>query len=172
MKKRKLIIFVSIMFILAFNLIGCNLQDDYVLTVKQSEDETPSGEKVDEIFDSKDIQELKDKLKNVPNEISDNMNEFDGDKERIMKEFSNKVDELSDKLNAADLEGKSEDLKEKFDDISDKLSQLKESADEVKDKIEDKKHEDIIDKTKITDLKDEFKIQIENLQNAIDRVKK
>lgn len=169
MKKRSLIISIGLIFILGFSLIGCNLQDDYVLTVKQSEDETPSAEKVDDIFDSDDIQELKDKLRDTPSEIADKMDELDEDKERIMKEFADKADELTDKLNQADLEGKSEDLKDKFDEITDKLDELKDNVDDAKDKIEDKKDEDIIDKTEVTDLKDQFELQIENLQNALDR---
>ncbi|AOR23131.1 coiled-coil domain-containing protein [Clostridium taeniosporum] len=172
MRKKNLMIAIGLILILGFSLLGCNLQDDYVLTVKQSEDETPSSEKVDEIFDSEDIQELKDKLRDTPSEIADKMDEFDEDKERLMKEFADKADELTDKLNQADLKGKSEDLKDKFDEIMDKLDEIRDDVDETKDKIEDKKDEDIVDKTEITDLKDQFELQVENLQNALDRLGK
>ncbi|GAA0077912.1 hypothetical protein UT300005_22900 [Clostridium sp. CTA-5] len=150
--------------------MGCKFQDDYILVTKQNEDEVPSSEKVDDIFDSDKVKELEDKLKDKPAEIANKLDDMDEDKERIIKEFTDKADELTDKLNEADLQGKSEDVKKNMEELTDKLDELKDKTDDVKDKIEEKKDDNIIDETKVSDIKDDFNSHIDNLQKALNRL--
>lgn len=110
MKKKNIMSFILLL-ILSFSLIGCNLKDDYILQTKEDTDEKPSADKVNEVFESDKMKELMDKLKSNPKEISDKVNEVDSDTTRVMKELNDKADELTDELNNADFEGKSEDIK-------------------------------------------------------------
>ena len=153
--------------IISFSLIGCNLKDDYIIETKENTDEKPSGDKVNEVFDSQKMKELMDKLKTTPKEVSDKVDEVDSDTTRTMKELNDKADELTDALNNADLQGKSEDIKKQFDDISDKLDELKNNVDDVKDRANTIK--DPIDKTQVTDTIDEFTSHVDNLERALDR---
>ncbi|WP_460279688.1 hypothetical protein [Clostridium sp. CTA-5] len=169
MKNKNFICFFLCIF-LSFSLMGCKFQDDYILVTKQNEDEVPSSEKVDDIFDSDKVKELEDKLKDKPAEIANKLDDMDEDKERIIKEFTDKADELTDKLNEADLQGKSEDVKKNMEELTDKLDELKDKTDDVKDKIEEKKDDNIIDETKVSDIKDDFNSHIDNLQKALNRL--
>ena len=153
--------------IMCFSLIGCKLKDDYIIETKANTDEKPSGDKVNEVFKSKKMTELMDKLKTTPKEISDKLDEVDSDTARTMKELNEKADELTDALNHADFEGKSEDIKKQFDDISDELDELKDNVNDAKDRAET--FEDPIDKTQVTDTIDEFTTHSDNLQRALNR---
>ncbi|OOM74368.1 hypothetical protein [Clostridium sp. BL-8] len=166
MKKKSVMTLVVGVF-LAFSLIGCNLKDDYILKTNENTDEKPTADKVNEVFDSKKMKDLMEKLKSRPKEISDKIDDVDSDTTRTMKELNEEADELTDALNSADLEGKSEDIKEKFDDISDKLDEVKNHVDDAKDRADAVK--DPIDKTKVTDTIDEFSTHMDNLQRALDR---
>lgn len=166
--KKKNIISVIICFILSFSLVACNLQDDYILKTNENTDEEPSGEKVDEIFSTEKMQDMMDKLKTTPKEVSDKINDVDSDTERMIKELNDKADELTDSLNNADFEGKSEDIKTQFNDISDKLDEIKDRIDDTKDQIDTV--ENPIDETQVTDVADEFKSHMDNLQSALNRV--
>lgn len=154
--------------IMCFSLIGCNLKDDYIIETKANTDEKPSGDKVNEVFKSKKMTELMDKLKTTPKEVSDKLDEVDSDTTRSMKELNNKVDELTDALNNADLQGKSEDVQKQFDDISDKLDEIKDNVDNVKDRADT--IENPIDETQISDTVDEFTSHMNNLERALDRL--
>ena len=165
--KKKNIISLILCSIISFSLIGCNIKDDYIIETKENTDEKPSGDKVNEVFDSEKMKELMDKLKTTPKEISDKVDEVDSDTTRTMKELNDKADELTDALNNADLQGKSEDIKQQFDDISDKLDELKNNVDDVKDRADTIK--DPIDKTQVTDTIDEFTSHVDNLERALDR---
>ena len=110
--KKKNIMSLTLGIIVSFSLIGCNLKDDYIIQRKENTDEKPSGDKVNEVFDSQKMKDLMDKLKTTPKEISDKVDEVDSDTTRTMKELNDKADELTDALNNADLQGKSEDIKE------------------------------------------------------------
>jgi len=165
--KKKNIISLILFSIISFSLIGCNIKDDYIIKTKENTDEKPSGDKVNEVFDSEKMKELMDKLKTTPKEISDKVDEVDSDTTRTMKELNDKADELTDALNNADLQGKSEDIKQQFDDISDKLDELKNNVDDVKDRADTIK--DPIDKTQVTDTIDEFTSHVDNLERALDR---
>lgn len=151
-----------------FSLTACEFKDDYIIVRKENTDEKPSGDKVNEIFDSEKMKDLMDKLKTAPKEISDKINEADGDGSRVLKELNDKADELTDALNNADLEGKSEEVKKQFDEISDKFEELKNNVEELKDKADTV--ENPIDKTKISNTIDEFSTHLDNLQRALDRV--
>ena len=143
------------------------MKDDYIIETKENTDEKPSGDKVNEVFDSEKMKDLMDKLKTTPKEISDKVDEVDSDTTRTMKELNDKADELTDELNNADLQGKSEDIKKQFDDISDKLDELKNNVNDVKDRANTIKNP--IDKTQVTDTIDEFTSHVDNLQRALDR---
>ena len=123
MKKKKIISLI-LCSIISFSLIGCNIKDDYIIQTKENTDEKPSGDKVNEVFDSEKMEELMDKLKTTPKEVSDKLDEVDSDTTRTMQELNDKADELTDALNNADFEGKSEDIKKQFDDISDELDEV------------------------------------------------
>jgi len=148
-------------------MIGCNIKDDYIIETKKNTDEKPSGDKVNEVFDSEKMAELMDKLKTTPKEVSDKLDEVDSDTTRTMKELNDKADELTDTLNSADFEGKSEDIKKQFDDISDKLDELKDNVNDAKDRADT--FEDPIDKIQVTDTIDEFTSHSDNLQRALNR---
>jgi len=166
MKKKK-ILSLMLCIILGFSLIGCNLKDDYRIETKENTDEKPSGDKVKEVFDSKKMTEVMDKLKTTPKELSDKIDEVDSDTQRTMRELNEKANELTDALNNADFQGKSEDVKEKLDDISDKLDEIKDNVKDAKDRVDT--YEDPIDKVKVTDTVDEFSTHMDNLQRALDR---
>ena len=156
---------------LSFSISGCSkieLQDDYILQINQSEATDLSNDKIDEVFDSEKVSELMDKLKTMPADIADKLDDGDGETADKVKELTDKVDELTDKINELDLSGKSDDIKSKVDEISDKLDELEDKADDVKDRIDDFK--DPIDKEKITDTVDEFESQIDDLQSALNRL--
>lgn len=153
--------------ILIFPLIGCNLKDDYIIETKENTDEKPSGDKVNEIFDSEKMKDVMDKIKTTPKEMSDKVDEVDSDTQRTMKELNEKADELTNALNNADFEGKSEDLKKQLDDISDKLDELKDNVDDAKDRVDTYKNP--VDKVKVTDTIDEFTTHMDNMQRALDR---
>ena len=165
--KKKNIISLILCSIISFSLIGCNIKDDYIIQTKENTDEKPSGDKVNEVFDSEKMTELMDKLKTTPKEISDKLDEVDSDTARTMQELNEKADELTDALNNADFEGKSEDIKKQFDDISDELDKLKDNVNDAKDRAET--FEDPIDKTQVTDTIDEFTTHSDNLQRALNR---
>jgi len=148
-------------------MIGCNIKDDYIIETKKNTDEKPSGDKVNEVFDSEKMAELMDKLKTTPKEVSDKLDEVDSDTTRTMQELNDKADELTDTLNSADFEGKSEDIKKQFDDISDKLDELKDNVNDAKDRADT--FEDPIDKIQVTDTIDEFTSHSDNLQRALNR---
>ena len=165
--KKKNIISLILCSLISFSLIGCNLKDDYIIKTKENTDEKPSGDKVNEVFDSEKMTELMDKLKTTPKEISDKLDEVDSDTARTMQELNEKADELTDALNNADFEGKSEDIKKQFDDISDELDELKDNVNDAKDRADT--FEDPIDKTQVTDTIDEFTTHSDNLQRALNR---
>ena len=152
---------------LIFPLIGCNLKDDYIIETKENTDEKPSGDKVNEVFDSQKMKDVMDKIKTTPKEMSDKIDEVDSDTQRTMRELNEKADELTDALNNADFEGKSEDLKEQLDDISDKLDELKDNVKDAKDRADS--YENPVDKVKVTDTIDEFTTHMDNMQRALDR---
>lgn len=166
--KKKNIISLILCSMISFSLIGCNIKDDYIIQRKENTDEKPSGNKVNEVFDSEKMTELMDKLKTTPKEISDKLDEVDSDTTRTMKELNDKVDELTDTLNNADFEGKSADVKKQFDDISDKLNEIKDNIDDAKDRADT--IEQPIDKTQVTDTMDDLKAHIDNLERALNRV--
>ena len=153
--------------ILIFSLIGCNLKDDYIIETKENTDEKPSGDKVNEVFDSEKMKDVMDKIKTTPKEMSDKIDEVDSDTQRTMRELNEKADELTNALNNADFEGKSEDLKEQLDDISDKLDELKDNVEDAKDRVDT--YENPVDKVKVTDTIDEFTTHMDNMQRALDR---
>lgn len=153
--------------ILMFSLIGCNLKDDYIIETKENTDEKPSGDKVNEVFDSEKMKDVMDKIKTTPKELSDKIDEVDSDTQRTMRELNEKADELTDALNNVDFEGKSEDLKEQLDDISDKLDELKDNVEDAKDRADT--YENPVDKVKVTDTIDEFTTHMDNMQRALDR---
>lgn len=153
--------------ILAFSLIGCNLKDDYIIETKENTDEKPSGDKVNEIFESEKMIEVMDKIKTTPKELSDKVDEVDSDTQRTMRELNEKANELTDALNNADFQGKSEDLKKQLDDISDKLDEIKDNVKDAKDRADT--YENPVDKVKVTDTIDEFSTHMDNLQRALDR---
>lgn len=109
--KKKSMMSLILAILLSFSLIGCNLKDDYILETKENTDEKPTSDKVNEVFDSQKMKDLMDKLKTKPKEISDKVDEVDSDTTRTMKELNQKADELTNALNSADLQGKSEDIK-------------------------------------------------------------
>lgn len=165
--KKKNIMSLILCGIISFSLIGCNIKDDYIIETKENTDEKPSGDKVNEIFESEKMTEIMDKLKTMPEDVSDKLDEVDSDTTRTMKELNDKADELTDALNNADFEGKSEDVKKQLDDISDEL-------DEIKDNVLDAKNradtiEDPIDKVQVTDTIDEFTSHMDNLERALNR---
>jgi hypothetical protein len=165
--KIKKILSIMLCMILIFPLIGCNLKDDYIIETKENTDEKPSGDKVNEIFDSEKMKDVMDKIKTTPKEMSDKVDEVDSDTQRTMKELNEKADELTNALNNADFEGKSEDLKKQLDDISDKLDELKDNVDDAKDRVDTYKNP--VDKVKVTDTIDEFTTHMDNMQRALDR---
>jgi len=75
-------------------MIGCNIKDDYIIETKKNTDEKPSGDKVNEVFDSEKMAELMDKLKTTPKEVSDKLDEVDSDTTRTMQELND--DELEE----------------------------------------------------------------------------
>lgn len=165
--KKKNIISLILCSMIAFSLLGCNLKDDYIIQIKENTDEKPSGDKVNEVFDSEKMKEVMDKLKTRPKELSDKADEVDSDTQRTMKELNEKANELTDALNHADFQGKSEDVKKQLDDISDDLDKLKDNVDDTKDRVDT--YEDPIDKVQVTNTVDEFSTHMDNLQRALDR---
>ena len=165
--KKKNIISLILCSMISFSLIGCNLKDDYIIQTKENTDEKPSGDKVNEVFDSEKMKEVMDKLKTTPQELSDKADEVDSDTQRTMKELNEKANELTDALNSADFEGKSEDIKKQLDDISDKLDEIKDNVDDAKNRADTFKNP--IDKVKVTDTVDEFSTHMDNLGRALDR---
>lgn len=165
--KIKKILSLMLCMILIFSLIGCNLKDDYIIETKENTDEKPSGDKVNEIFESEKMTEVMDKIKTTPNELSDKIDEVDSDTQRTMRELNEKANELTDALNNADFQGKSEELKEQLDDISDKLDEIKDNVEDSKNRIDT--YENPVDKVKVTDTIDEFSTHMDNLQRALDR---
>jgi uncharacterized protein YukE len=165
--KIKKILSLMLCMILIFPLIGCNLKDDYIIETKENTDEKPSGDKVNEVFDSEKMKDVMDKIKTTPKEMSDKIDEVDSDTQRTMRELNEKADELTDALNNADFEGKSEDLKEQLDDISDKLDELIDNVEDAKDRADT--YENPVDKVKVTDTIDEFTTHMDNMQRALDR---
>ena len=117
MKIKKIILICTICMV-PFSMLSCglNFQDDYILEVKENTDEKPSGDKVDEIFESDKISELMDKLKTTPAEISDKLDEVDSETKDKIDELNEKMDELKDTIDSADIEGKSEDIIDKIDE--------------------------------------------------------
>jgi methyl-accepting chemotaxis protein len=165
--KKKSVMSLIIVILLSFSLIGCNLKDDYILKTNENDDEKPTSDKVNEVFDSKKMKDLMDKLKTQPKEISDKIDEVDSDTTRTMKELNQKADELTDALNSADLQGKSGDVKDKLDEISDKLDEVKSNVDDAKDRVD--AYENPVDKKQVSDTVDEFSTHMDNLQRAMDR---
>ena len=165
--KKKNIISLILCSIISFSLIGCNFKDDYIIETKENTDEKPSGDKVNEVFDSEKMTQVMDKLKTTPKDLSDKIDEVDSDTERTMKELNEKADELTDALNNADFEGKSEDIKKQLDDISDKLDEIKDNVDDTKNRIDTYKNP--IDKVQVSDTIDEYTSHMNNLQRALDR---
>lgn len=171
--KRKLVglIICTIVSALSISLTGCGkiqLEDDYILQVKENTDAKPSGDKVNDVFDSDKVSELMDKLKTMPADITEKLDEVDSDTENSIRELTDKADELTDKLNNADLSGKSEDIKSQIDEISDKLDEVKDKVDDAKDRVDD--IENPVDKNKVTDTLDQFQSHMDNLQSALDRL--
>jgi len=165
--RKKNLIGLMLCIVLPFSLIGCNIKDDYIIETKESTDEKPSGDKVNEVFESEKMKDLMDKLKTTPKEVSDKLDEADSDTVRTMKKLNDKVNELTDALNNADIEGKSEEVRDKVDDISDNLEEIKDLAKDAKDRADT--IENPIDKTQITDTVDELTTHIDNLERALDR---
>lgn len=165
--RKKNIISLILCSMISFSLIGCNLKDDYIIQIKENTDEKPSGDKVNETFDSEKMKEIMDKLKTTPKELSDKADEVDSDTQRTMKELNEKANELTDALNHADFQGKSEDVKKQLDDISDKLDEIKDNVDEAKNRADT--FENSIDKVQVTNTMDEFTSHMDNLQRALDR---
>ena len=166
--KKKNIISLILCSVISFSLIGCNVKDDYIIETKENTDEKPSGDKVNQVFDSEKMTEIMDKLKTTPKDLSDKIDEVDSDTERTMKELNEKADELTDALNNGDFEGKSEDIKKQLDDISDKLDEIKDNVDDTKNRIDT--YENPIDKVQVSDTIDEYTSHMNNLQRALDRV--
>ena len=171
--KRKVVslIICAIVSSLSISLAGCGklqLEDDYIIQVKENTDAKPSGDKVNDVFDSDKISELMDKLKSMPADIADKLDEVDSDTENSIRELTDKADELTDKINSADLEGKSDDIKSNIDEMSDKLDDLKDKVDDAKDRADD--IENPIDKEKVTDTLDEFRSHMNNLESALNRL--
>ena len=164
---KKNIISLILCSVISFSLIGCNLKDDYIIQTNVNTDEKPSGDKVNEVFDSEKMKEVMDKLKTTPKELSDKADEVDSDTQRTMKELNEKANELTDALNHADFQGKSEDVKKQLDDISDELDKLKDNVDDTKDRVET--YKDPIDKVQVTNTVDEFSTHMDNLGRALDR---
>ena len=165
--RKKNIISLILCSMISFSLIGCNLKDDYIIQTKENTDEKPSGDKVNEVFDSEKMKEVMDKLKTTPKELSDKADEVDSDTQRTMKELNEKANELTDVLNRADFEGKSEDVKKQLDDISDKLDEIKDNVNDAKNKEDT--FENPIDKVQVTNTVDEFSTHMDNLERALDR---
>ncbi|MFW2488522.1 hypothetical protein [Clostridium chromiireducens] len=165
--KMKNIMSLILSIILSFSFIGCSLKDDYILQTKEDTDEIPSGDKVNEVFDSEKMKDLMDKLKTTPKEVSDKSDEVDSDTVRTMRELSDKADELTDALNSADFQGKSEDIINKFNDINDKLDEIKDNVDDAKNRVDT--YENPIDEKQVTNTVDEFTTHMDNLQRALDR---
>lgn len=153
--------------IISFSLIGCNLKDDYIIERKENTDEKPSGDKVNEAFESEKITDIMNKLKTMPKDISDKLDEGDSDTTRTIKELNDKADELTDALNNVDFEGKSEDFKKQLDDISDKLDEMKDNVEDAKNRSDTIKNS--IDKVQVTDTIDEFTSHMDNLEKALNR---
>lgn len=159
--------------VLSISLTGCGnlkLEDDYILQVKENTDAKPSGDKVNDIFDSEKVSKLMDKLKTMPADITEKLDNVDSDTEDKIKELTDKADELTDKINSADLSGKSEEIKSKIDEITDKLDEVKDKVDDVKDRADS--IENPVDKEKVTDTLDEFQSHMNNLKSALDRIGK
>ena len=165
--KKKNIMSLILCSIISFSLIGCNIKDDYIIETKENTDEKPSGDKVNEVFESEKMTEIMDKLKTMPKDVSDKLDEVDSDTTRTMKELNDKADELTDALNNVDFQGKSEDVKKQFDDISDKLDEIKDNVDDAKNRADT--IEDPIDKVQVTDTIDEFTSHMDNLERALNR---
>lgn len=167
MKKKNL---MSLIFciILSFSLIGCNIKDDYIIQTKENTEEKPSGDKVDEVFDSEKMKDLMNKLKTTPKEISGKIDESDSDTVRTMKELNDEVNQLTDALNNADIQGKSEDVRKQVDDISDNLEEIKDIANDAKDRADT--IENPIDQAQVTNTVDELSSHINNLERALDRL--
>jgi chromosome segregation ATPase len=165
--KKKNIISLILCSMISFSLIGCNLKDDYIIQTKENTDEKPSGDKVNEVFDSEKMKEVMDKLKTTPQELSYKADEVDSDTQRTMKELNEKANELTDALNSADFEGKSEDVKKQLDDISDKLDEIKDNVEDAKNRVDTLKNP--IDKVQVTNTVDEFSTHMDNLGRALDR---
>ncbi|AGX42294.1 hypothetical protein [Clostridium saccharobutylicum] len=168
--KKKNIVSILMCMVLSFSLFGCSFKDDYIIQTKENTDEKPSGDKVNEVFNSEKMKDLMDKLKSTPKKISDKADEVDSDTTRMMNELNDKADELTDAINDADVDGKSEDIKAKFDDISDELDKVNEKVNDAKEKSDS--FENPVDETKITDTVDEFTSHMNNLENALNRVGK
>jgi len=169
---RKLLnlVICTIVSTLGLSLVGCDkiqLKDDYIIQLKENSDAKPSGDKVNDVFASEKVSEFMDKLKTMPADITDKLDNVDSETEDKIRELTNKADELSDKINRADIEGKSEDIKSKIDEISDELDKLKDKADDTKDRVD--KVENPIDKKKVTDTLDEFQSHMDNLESALNR---
>jgi len=164
---KKNIISLILCSVISFSLIGCNLKDDYIIKTNVNTDEKPSGDKVNEVFDSEKMKEVMDKLKTTPKELSDKTDEVDSDTQRTMKELNEKANELTDALNHADFQGKSEDVKKQLDDISDELDKIKDNVDDAKNRADTFKNP--IDKVQVTNTVDEFTTHMDNLGRALDR---
>ena len=165
--RKKNIISLILCSMISFSLIGCNLKDDYIIQTNVNTDEKPSGDKVNEVFDSEKMKEVMDKLKTTPKELSDKTDDVDSDTQRTMKELNEKANELTDALNHADFQGKSEDVKKQLDDISDELDKIKDNVDDAKNRADTFKNP--IDKVQVTNTVDEFTTHMDNLGRALDR---
>ena len=169
MKIRNLFI-IGIVITMSYLITGCNLKDDYIIKVSENTDEKPSGDKVDEIFESEKISELMDKLKTTPSEVSEKLDEVDNDTQEILDELNDKIDELKTTIDNADFENKSEDIVNKINDINDKIDEIKEKTDDAKDRLDN--FENPVDEEKVNDLIDELKLHMSNLENSINRLGK
>lgn len=166
--KKKNIICLILCSILSFSLIGCNLQDDYILETKENTDEKPSDDTVNEIFESEKVSELMDKLKTTPGDVTEKLDDVDSDTEKMLRELTEKADELTDTINSADIEGRSDEIKSQMDEISDKLDDIKEKVEDTKDRVDT--IENPVDKTEVTDVVDQFEIHMKNLEKVLNRL--
>lgn len=158
----------TMLIVCSFSFWGCNIKDDYITNINEPDNKELSSESIDEAYDNKDIKEFLEKLNSKPSEIADKLDEADSDTTRILNEVSDKADELSDIINRADFDGKSEEIKDKFYEISDDLDELQDKADDAKDRKDS--YNNPVSEEDLTDTLDEFQTHMDNLERAVSRL--
>ncbi len=162
------LLLLTLLIVCNFSFLGCSMEDDYIKKLKEPDDEELSSESIDTAYNNEDIQDFLEKLNSKPSEIADKLDEADSDTTRILNEVSEKADELSDIINRADFEGKSEEVKDKFDEISDDLDELQNKADDAKDRKDS--YDNPVSEEDLTDTLDEFLIHMDNLERSVSRL--